>query len=264
MAVRELASVDGVIAPTAQVSIPVQDDGLYRGDGVFEVIRLYGGRPFLLGDHLDRLERSAAAIELPAQRAELELEIGVLLEAHGDADAQLRLVVTRGGRRIALIEPLVEHLDSVRLATVTYAPTMILNGAKTLSYGANMQATRIARGGGADEALLVRPDEVVLEAPTSTIFWVSEGELRTPSLGTGILNSITRGILVQRLRVTEREYEVGDLLGASEAFLASTVREVQPVSAVDGVALSTGPRTAEAQEAFADAVAETMRTAATR
>ena len=167
-------------------------------------------------------------------------------------------MVTRGGRRIALIEPLVEHLDAVRLASVTYSPTVILNGVKSLSYGANMQATRIAKGGGADEALLVRPDEIVLEAPTSTIFWVSEGELRTPALHAGILDSLTRRAVVELLRVAEGEYEVGDLLGAEEAFLASTVREIQPISAVDGVALDSGPRTAEAQEAFANAVAETM------
>src|SRR3954465_11666913 len=170
MAVQELASVDGTIVPIAEATVPLKDDGLYRGDGVFEVIRLYGGRPFALADHLDRLERSAAAIDLPPQRAELEPEIHALLEANGDADAQLRLVVTRGGRRLAMIEPLVEHLEGVTLATVTYSPTLILNGVKSLSYGANMQATRTAQAAGADEALLVRPDGIVLEAPTSTIF----------------------------------------------------------------------------------------------
>jgi branched-chain amino acid aminotransferase len=258
MAIHELASIDGTIAPTAQAQIPVKDDGLYRGDGVFEVIRLYGGRPFALAEHLERLERSAAAIDLPAQRAELEPEIDALLEAHGDADAQLRLVVTRGGRRIALIEPLVEHLPAVRLASVPYTPTLILNGVKSLSYGANMHATRIAKGGDADEALLVRPDEIVLEAPTSTIFWATDGELRTPALSTGILDSITRRTVVAALPVTEDEYPLSDLLGASEAFLASTVREIQTISAVDNVALEAGPRTAEAQEAFASAIAEAM------
>ena len=65
MSAPELASVDGRIAETAEARIPAADDGLLRGDGVFEVIRLYAGRPFALGEHLDRLERSAAAIELP-------------------------------------------------------------------------------------------------------------------------------------------------------------------------------------------------------
>ena len=145
MAMQELASVDGAIAPTAETTIPLRDDGLYRGDGVFEVIRLYGGRPFALAEHLDRLERSAAAIELPVDRGPLEREIEALLERNGDADAQLRLLVTRGGRRIALIEALVDWGETVSLATVTYSPTVILTGVKSLSYGANMQATRIAK-----------------------------------------------------------------------------------------------------------------------
>ena len=160
-----------------------------------------------------------------------------------------------------MIEPLVEHLPSVSLSSVTYTPTLILNGVKSLSYGANMHATRIAKGGDADEALLVRPDGVVLEAPTSTIFWVSDGELCTPALAAGILDSITRRIVVAALDVREGEYPLPDLLGASEAFLASTVREIQPIAAVDGVALAAGPRTEQAQSAFASAIAEAMGTA---
>jgi branched-chain amino acid aminotransferase len=260
MPVLEFASVDGTIAPTAETRIPLQDDGLYRGDGVFEVIRLYGGRPFAYREHLDRLERSAAAISLPAQRAELEPEIDALLAAAGEIEAQLRLIVTRGGRRIALIEPLVEHAEAVSLATVTYAPTLILNGVKSLSYGANMQATRIAKGGGADEALLLRPDGIVLEAPTSTIFWVSDGELRTPALHVGILDSITRSAVLEALHVTAGDFAIADLLGASEAFLASTVREIQPVSAIDSTPFAPGPRAAEAQDALARAVAAELGT----
>jgi branched-chain amino acid aminotransferase len=250
----ELASVDGAIAPTAETTIPLKDDGLYRGDGVFEVIRLYAGRPYALAEHLDRLERSAAAIELDAQRAALEPEIAALIEAHGDGDAQLRLLVTRGGRRIALIEPLVEHLESVRLARVEYTPTIILTGVKSLSYGANMHATRLAKAAGADEALLVRPDGVVLEAPTSTIFWVAEDQLKTPSLDTGILDSITRRAIVDGLDVVEGEFALDDLLGASEAFLASTVREIQPVSTVGDVAYEPGPHTEAANQAFQRAI----------
>ena len=119
---KELASVDGRITPTAEATVPLQDDGLYRGDGAFEVIRLYGGQPFALGDHLDRLERSAAAIELEFDRAALEREIEALLAELGDADGQLRLIVTRGGRRIAATEPLPPHGETLRLATVTYSP----------------------------------------------------------------------------------------------------------------------------------------------
>ena len=259
MGVNEIVSVDGRIGPTAEAVVPLKDDGLYRGDGVFEVIRLYAGRPFALAEHLDRLERSAAQIHLPLDRAAVEREIDALLAEHGDGEAQLRLVMTRGGRRIAAIEELPNLGPSVSLQSVTYAPSVILTGAKTLSYGANMQATRTAQGKGADEALLVRPDGIVLEAPTSTIFWVSpEGGLRTPSLGSGILDSITRRRLLEVLDDVEAgDYPLDDLLAAGEAFLASTVREVQPVSSIDGEELDRhGTRTQEAREAFDGLIAD--------
>jgi branched-chain amino acid aminotransferase len=211
-------------------------------------------------EHLDRLERSAAAIELPVERDAVERELTALLEAFGAGDAQLRIVVTRGGRRILLIESLPDKGGSVRLATVAYSPTIILTGVKSLSYAANMQATRIAQARGFDEALLVRPDGVVLEAPTSTIFWVAPGGgLCTPSIESGILASITRDRIVKSLDVEEGELQLDDLLGSPEAFLASTVREVQPVAAVDLHELETGgPRTSEAAEAFRRSVSEAL------
>ncbi len=250
----ELASVDGAISATAEAMVPLRDDGLYRGDGAFEVIRLYQGRPFALGDHIDRLGRSAAAIELEFDRAALESEVEALLAELGPADGQLRLIVTRGGRRLAMTEPIPSHGETLRLATVTYSPTLILNGVKSLSYAANMQATRIAKAGGADEAVLVLPDGTVLEPPTSSVFWVSaEGGLRTPALEAGVLESITRDRMIKALEVEEGRWPVADLRSAGEAFLASTTREIQPVAAVDGDELpqAPGPRTREAQEAFA-------------
>jgi branched-chain amino acid aminotransferase len=253
-ALVELASVDGTVTPTAEATVPMKDDGLYRGDGAFEVIRLYDGRPFALGDHVDRLERSAAAIELEFDRAALEREIDALISTAGGPDGQLRLIVTRGGRRIAAIEPVPDHAETLRVATVTYNPTVILNGVKSLSYAANMQSTRLAKSQGADEAILVRPDGTVLEPPTSSVFWVSPGGgLRTPSLDVGVLESITRDRVVRALDVEEGGWPVADLRAADEAFLASTTREIQAVAAIDGRELSAapGPRTREAQEAFA-------------
>jgi len=262
MALPELTSVDGGIVPTNEARIPASDDGLLRGDGVFEVIRLYKGRPFALGEHLDRLERSAAAIELSVERDLFEREILALLAAFGSHEAQLRLVVTRGGHRLAFTEPLPDRGETVRLATVTYSPTTILNGVKSLSYAANMEATRIAQGTGADEAILVRPDKIVLEAPTSTVFWVSyDGVLRTPALDVGILESITRDRIVRELHVEEGAFEVEDLRGTHEAFLASTVREVQPVSAIDGRELPAcpGERTQEAIDTFGSVLASELK-----
>lgn len=257
MAARQIASVDGAIKPTAEALIPLADDGLYRGDGVFEVVRLYGGRPFALAEHLDRMERSAATIALPLDRDAFEADLGPLLVKNGAEDAQLRLIATRGGRRILAIEPLAPHADSVKLATVTYEPSVILNGVKSLSYAANMHATRIAQERGADEAILVTGEGLVLEPPTSTVFWAgADGTLRTPSLANPILASITRARLLGAVEATEGSFDVADLAAATEAFLASTTREVQPVAAIDGRDLEwPGPRTREAQEAFARIVA---------
>jgi branched-chain amino acid aminotransferase len=259
---EELANVDGKIAPTAEATIGLKDDGLYRGDGAFEVIRLYGGKPFALVDHLDRLVRSAASIQLEFDRGALESEIEALLAQAGPVEGQMRLIVTRGGRRIAATEPIPPHPETVALATVTYCPTVILNGVKSLSYAANMQATRIAKGQGADEAVLIRPEGTVLEPPTSAIFWVSSGgQLRTPALDDGVLESITRDRMIKALEGEECTWHVDDLRGAEEAFLASTTREIQAVASVDGrvFAAAPGPRTREAQEAFAATLGRELR-----
>jgi branched-chain amino acid aminotransferase len=259
---EELASVDGKIALTAEATIGLKDDGLYRGDGAFEVIRLYGGKPFALVDHLDRLERSAGVIELSFDRGALEGEIASLLAQAGPVEGQMRLIVTRGGHRIAATEPIPPHPGTVGLASVTYCPSVILNGVKSLSYAANMQATRIAKGKGADEAVLIRPDGTVLEPPTSSVFWVSaEGELRTPALADGVLESITRDRMIKALDVAEGSWHLDDLRGAGEAFLASTTREIQPVASVDGRVFTAapGPRTQEAQAAFADTLGRELR-----
>jgi branched-chain amino acid aminotransferase len=139
---------------------------------------------------------------------------------------------------------------------------VILNGVKSLSYAANMQSTRIAKGKGADEAVLIRPDGTVLEPPTSSIFWVSpEGELRTPALTDGVLESITRDRMIKALHVEEGSWHLDDLHAASEAFLASTTREIQAVAAVDGRGFDAapGPRTREAQDAFAETLGRELR-----
>ena len=164
-----LASVDGAILPVAEARIPVTDEGLLRGDGVFEVVRIYHGRPFALDDHLERMRLSAANSRLPVDFDVLSAEIEALLAEAAPDDAVLRLVCTRGGRRLAMIEEPKTFPETIALATVVYSPTRVLEGIKTLSYGANMLATRLAQERGADEALLVTPHGRVLEAPTSSL-----------------------------------------------------------------------------------------------
>jgi branched-chain amino acid aminotransferase len=248
-------SVDGRIGPVAEATVSITDDGFLRGDGAFEMLKLYGGRPFGMTDHLDRLDRSAAGIFLEYDRPTFEREIDALIDAHGPHDAALRLVLTRGGRRIAIIEPLPEFRHGLRLSGVRYQSTIVLNQLKTLSYGGNMRATRLAQRDGADEALLIEPDGTVLEAPTSTLFWVDTlGNLHTPELDTGVLASITRERIMRLVPVTEdANASVSDVLAAGELFLASSLREVQGVSSLDGLEFDCpGPVTQKISDLLAE------------
>jgi branched-chain amino acid aminotransferase len=230
-----LASVDGSIMPAAEATIPATDEGLLRGDGVFEVIRVYDGQPYGLEQHLRRLERSASNLRLPLDVEAVRADGHRLLaEAGPGPDHELlRIVVTRGGRRVLLTEALHPLPDRARLGTITYSPTRILDGIKSLSYAANMLASRLAREVGFDEALLVTPHGRVLEAPTSSLFWVKDGAILTPPLDDHILASITRATVIEVTGAVERPCTIEDLLVADEAFLASTVREVQPIAAID-------------------------------
>ncbi|MCW2990121.1 MAG: aminotransferase class [Solirubrobacterales bacterium] len=252
-----LGSLNGAIAPVAELAIPVTDEGLVRGDGVFEVVRLYGGVPFALEDHYARMQRSAETSRLEVDFAALREETTALLERSGPLDAALRIMCTRGGRRIVLVEEVVEFPKTIALATVTYAPTRVLDGVKTLSYGANMLCTRLAREQGAFEALLVTPHGRVLEAPTSSFFYVSaDGRLTTPPLTDHILASITRRWILSLFDVDERPTTIDDVRGASEAFLASTFKEALPVHAVDDLVLGApGPVTREVGERLGERIA---------
>jgi len=231
------AIANGELTRPADVAIGAQDEGLLRGDGVFEVIRLYAGRPFALDEHLERMSRSAQRLRLPFSADVLARDVALLLSSTAPVDGALRLLVTRGGFRLAVVEAIAPLPASLALATVTYHPTGILDGVKSLSYAGNMLARRLAAERGADDALLVRPDGRVLEGPTSAFFYVRSGRLHTPPLTGGILESITRRHLLALGEATERSIEAAELCLVEEAFLASSLREVHPVHRLDEHAL---------------------------
>lgn len=246
-----LAILDGRVMPAAQAMIPVTDEGLLRGDGVFEVIRLYAGAPYALEEHLERIARSAANLRLELSPSDVRADIAALLAEAEPVDAALRVLVTRGGRRIGLIESLKELPPTIALATVAYAPTRVMDGVKSLSYAANMLTRRLAQEQEADDALLLTPHGRVLEGPTAAFFAVLDGALVTPPLSDHILDSITRRKVMGVTDACEQVLTRDDLPALAEAFLASTLREVHPVHAIDGAALpaAPGPRTAAAAEA---------------
>jgi branched-chain amino acid aminotransferase len=259
----QLASLDGEIMDATEAMLPVTDEGLIRGDGAFEVIRVYDGRPFALEEHFARLERSARNLRLPIDLEAVRADAHRLLAESGEAPNReaLRIMITRGGRRILLTEHYPSVAPRVRLTTITYNPTLILDGVKSLSYAANMLAGRLAREQGFDDALLVT-DGVVLEAPTSSIFWVKDGELLTPPLSDHILASITRAAVIKLTDAQERSCTLADLDAADEAFIASTIREVQGIAAIDERQFAeSAPVTERTAQAFTEYVsAELQRT----
>ena len=262
MASDALAILDGTVLPAAEATIGVTDLGLIRGDGVFEVIMIVEGRMFALEDHLRRMATSAQNLRLEIDLNAVRGDLDALVAEAGPVTGAVRFIVTRSGRRIGIVEPSRAPDPPLLLATVEYVPTRILDGIKSLSYGANMLATRIAVERGGTEALLVTPHGRVLEAPTSAFFVSFDGEtLVTPPLSDHVLDSITRRRLLSLLpHAREEVVTVAELGRAREAFLASTTREVQAVVGIDGAELpaAPGPLTAAAAEAFSAHMADEL------
>ncbi len=252
--------VGGRLCTVGEATVPASDDGLLRGDGAFEYVRAYLGRPFTLTEHLERLERTCATVRLAWDRAELERDIAAVVAALGTESFDLRLVLTRGGQRIVLAEPIPPLLERLRLALVVDTPRRVIGGAKTLSYAGNMLAKRLAVERGYDEALLVTPRGRVLELQNAAFFYVArDGALCTPPLTGDILDSITRRVLMRRLEVEERPCTRREVPECREAFAAGAGREVQPVAAIEshGFDEVPGPLTRTAQRAFWDEVEAT-------
>lgn len=258
----------GVVAPDAAV-LRADDDALLRGRAVFETLRVYGGRPFRLAAHLDRLARSAAGIGLPqVDAAELERLAGAALGAADAPDAVLRLVWTPGPAdtgpplAIALVTPLPPGLEELRargLAVVTLLGVRsdvpwLLPGVKSTSYAVNMAAAAEAERRGADDAVFVDADGIVLEGPVTNVWWRRGGTLFTPSLDLGILAGVTRAAVAElargRWEIAEGRFAAAELRSADEAFTSSSVRELMPLASVDGTPVGRGPAADDLQRAL--------------
>jgi 4-amino-4-deoxychorismate lyase len=250
------------------------DLALHRGEAVFETVRVYRGRPFRLGAHLQRLAASASALDLALPDGLDDLAARAVAAA-GERDAVLRLVCTRGQEEapapaaFAICTELPagweqERRRGLRLVLLTLAcdplvraaSPWLLPGVKTTSYAVNMAAQRAARASGADDAVFVGLGGELLEAPTASLWWRSGDTLYTPSLELGILAGITRAALLELapglgLRVLEGVFTAEDLLAADEAFLSSSTREVMPVVEVDEAPVGDGAPGAVAGELLA-------------
>ena len=257
--------IDGI---ASDGRIEVTDSSVLRGDGCFEVIRVYDGVLFAVDRHLDRLGRSASALDISLPDRE-EIAGWVRRAGDGQSDCVVRIIVTRGSaappgnaqpKVIVFSHSFERTVGAVRLMPVVSpwhgaGVDWALAGAKTLSYAPNMAAIREAEVGGFDDALLVSKDGGILEGPTFSLAWVIDGSIETPSLNLGILDSITRQIVIEEagecgLALTEGEWQLDRLTEATEVMAISTIREVQPVSVVGQTLFDPGKVTALLAERF--------------
>lgn len=230
--------VDGVLMGAGEVPRVPLDDGLVRGDGVFEGLRLYGNRARTLEAHLDRMERSADMVRLTFDRDLIRDEIERFSGVTSASDCALRVMLTRNGHRVLREEALFPPApDGWSVLPVAHRVTPLLIASKTLSYAANMQAARLAGEAGAQTALLIDADgEGILECPVASFVWLEGDDLVAPSLDTGILDSITRRLIAEVTTLHVRDRRVQDLAEADGALVISTVLESRIVREVQGVA----------------------------
>jgi len=256
------------LVPPGEPVLPADDEALLRGRAAFETLRVYGGVPYRIDDHLERMAASAARLDVRWPGGFEELA-GQALEAAGEPDAVLRLYLTPGREgsgkpfAYALVSALPDDLEERRargialiaLLGVRAEAPWLLGGVKSTSYAVNMAAEAEARQRGADDAVFVRDDDIVLEGPVTNVWWRQGRVLYTPSVDLGILAGVTRAALIEAApeagyELDEGHYSLAELLAAEEVFTSSSVREVMPVVEVDGTAFERGPAAAALQLAL--------------
>lgn len=249
---KPIAWVDGRVVPAAEATVPLTDEGFLRGDAAFDAMLVREGRTHAAQAHLARLRRSAQALDLRVPV--LRQLVADLLAAWGEHDGVMRVIVTRGGNVRGLLST-PPCPSSQSLATIDMPWRTALTGVKTLSYAANMWATRQAATREADDALIAT-DGLVHELPTGAICLVHGETVSAPDHDRlPILDSITLAELRKVTEVVPTVPTLADLRAADEVFMVSAARPVTPVHTIvigdDEVHYpSPGPVTARLQEDF--------------
>ena len=268
-----LVYLNGQFLPLGEAKVPVLDRGFLFGDGVYEVIPVYGGHPLRLGEHLRRLEQSLAAISIPSPLSDAEWAGIFDRLIAGPADQQIYLQVTRGvaSKRdhafpagitptiFAMSAPIAPiPLSGVKAVTTTDIRWYRCN-IKAITLLANVLLRQEAIDQGANEAILIR-DNRALEGAASNLFIVQDGRLITPPKGPEILPGITRDLVLelaqaQSVPTEERDITLEELRAADEIWLTSSTREILAVIELDGRAVSggkPGPVWTQLQAAYQD------------
>ncbi len=248
-------------------AITVLDHGFTVGDGVFEAVKVLDGQPFALTRHLARLARSAAGLGLPPlDEAAVRRGVAAVLEGQDLPLGRIRITYTGGvaplgsgrGQEPPTLVVVANAMDrwpsTTSIATVPWARNEhgALAGLKTTSYAENVVALAYARERDAGEAVFGNLAGNLCEGTGSNVFYVVDGELRTPTLASGCLAGITRALLLEWYGGREVDEPLDVLRHADEVFLVSTTRDVQGVHRADDRALEApGPITQEAMKVWA-------------
>jgi branched-chain amino acid aminotransferase len=259
--------LDDPLAP----AVAVNDHGVTVGDGVFEAVKVVDGRPFALTRHLERMARSAAGLGLPAfDPAEVREGVAAVLDGDEQPRARLRVTYTggvaplgsgRGDSPATLIVVADVLKDSAPTTTAVRVPWPrnergALAGLKTTSYAENVVALAYAHERGATEGLFANLAGNLCEGTGTNVFYVVDGELRTPSLASGCLAGISRALLLEWYGGREVDEPVDVLDSADEILLVSTTRDVQAVARCDDRDLpAPGRVTRDCQRVWADRAA---------
>ncbi|WP_162599982.1 aminotransferase class IV [Nocardioides solisilvae] len=249
-------------------ALGVTDHGFTVGDGVFEAVKVVDGRPFALTRHLDRLVRSAEGLGLPpVDEARVREAVAAVLAAEHLALGRVRVTYTAGpaplgsgrghGRpTLAVVAaPMEPAPETTRVVTVPWPRNErgAIAGLKTTSYAENVVALAHARERGATEAVFANLAGHLCEGTGSNVFYVVDGELRTPTLASGCLAGVTRALVLEWYGAREVDEPIEVVGRASEVFLVSTTRDVQGVDRWDGRELpAPGPVTAEVAARWAE------------
>ncbi|MGH9283337.1 MAG: aminotransferase class IV [Acidimicrobiales bacterium] len=264
--------VNGALVDEAEATVSVFDHGLTVGDGVFETLKTYGGKPFAVRRHLERLASSAAGMGLTAPApAVLRAALEEVAAANGLVDDALRITLTGGPGPLGssrgdagptvVVAPgrLAPWPAATGVAVVPWPRNErgALAGLKTTSYGENVVALAWAHERGAGEALFANLAGNLCEGTGTNVFLGIGGTLVTPPLSSGCLAGVTRALVLELTEAVERDVPLDELGAATEAFLTSPTRAVHPIHAVDGRPLPDcpGPLTAAAANAFSALVA---------
>ena len=263
-----------LLAPGSTLGIGVDDHGFTVGDGVFEAVKVIEGEPFALTRHLDRLARSAAGLGLPdVDTAEVRRAVADVLGCRHLPLGRLRITYTAGasplgsGRGagaptlVVVADAMQRRDDTTTVVTVPWPRNErgALAGLKTTSYAENVVALARAVARGGTEAIFANLAGNLCEGTGSNVFYVLDGELRTPTLESGCLAGISRAVLLEWYGAREIDEPVDVLPEASEIFLVSTTRDVQAVSACDDRTLEApGPIIREAMDVWSAKEAEAL------